>query len=43
MTVNDLPDIIQLLGFGFAIGAGGAVGAYIIGTVVNTFIGIANS
>jgi hypothetical protein len=42
ITVNDLPQIIGLLGYGFAIGAGGGIGAFILVSIVNTFYSIAN-
>lgn len=42
LTVNDLSDIVAMLGYGFAIGAGGGVGAFLIVSIVNTFYSIAN-
>lgn len=42
MTSADLSQIVELLGVGFAIGAGGGVGAFILATIVNTFYGIAD-
>lgn len=43
ITTADLTDIIELLGVGFAIGAGGAVGAFILALIVNTFFVTADS
>lgn len=41
ITSNDLPQIIELLGIGFAIGVGGGAGAFILSLIVNTFYDIA--
>lgn len=41
ITSNDLPQLIELFAVGFAIGAGGGVGAYVISLIVNTFYDIA--
>lgn len=42
ITTGDLSEIVGLLGYGFAIGAGGAVGAFLLVSIVNTFYHIAN-
>lgn len=42
ITTADLSEIIGFLGYGFAIGVGGGVGAFILTSIVNTFYSIAN-
>lgn len=37
ITTAELSQLIELMGVGFAIGAGGAVGAFILALIVNTF------
>lgn len=37
ITAADLSDLMQLFGVGFAIGAGGGVGSFILALIVNTF------
>lgn len=41
ITVNDLPEIINMLALGFAIGIGGGVAAYILVSLLNVFTDIA--
>lgn len=43
LNTADLPQIIELFTIGFAIGAGGGVGAFVISLIVNTFYDVANS
>ena len=41
LTSQDLPQIIELLSIGFAIGVGGGAGAFVISLIVNTFYDVA--
>lgn len=41
ITTSDLSQIVNLLSVGFAVGAGGGLGAYVLVLIVNTFYGIA--
>lgn len=41
LTTENLPELIELFSWGFAIGACGAGGAFIIALIVNTFYDIA--
>lgn len=43
ITTADLSDLIELLGYGFAIGASGGVAAFILALICNTFFVIADS
>lgn len=38
----DLSAVIELLGVGFAIGAGGGVASFILASIVNTFFNVAD-
>lgn len=37
LTTENLPELIELFSWGFAIGAGGGVAAFILALIVNTF------
>lgn len=41
LTPDNLTEIVELLGMGFAIGVGGGAAAFILSLIVNTFYGIA--
>lgn len=41
ISTNDLPQLIELISIGFAIGAGGGVGAFLLSLIVNTFYDVA--
>lgn len=41
LTPDNLSEIIELYGTGFAIGLGGGAAAFILSLIVNTFYGIA--
>lgn len=41
LNSSDLPQIIELLSLGFAIGVGGGACAFILSLIVNTFYDIA--
>ena len=43
ITQSDLSAVIELLSVGFAIGAGGGVGAFILALIVNSFFVVADS
>lgn len=43
ITTADLSQLIELLGVGFAIGAGGGVGAFILAMICNTFFEVADN
>ena len=43
ITQADLSSVIELLSIGFAIGAGGGVGAFIIALICNTFFDTADA
>lgn len=42
LTPDNLTEIVELLGMGFAIGVGGGTAAFVISLIVNTFYGISN-
>lgn len=43
ITVNDLSELMQVFGLGFAIGGGGAVAMFILSLIINTFYAVADS
>lgn len=43
ITQSDLSSVIELLSVGFAVGAGGGVGAFILALIVNTFFDTADA
>lgn len=42
LVQENLPQLIELLGIGFAVGVGGGACAFVISLIVNTFYDIAN-
>lgn len=42
LTPNDLSQIIELFGIGFAVGIGGGAGAFILSLIINLFYGVAD-
>lgn len=42
LTNADLPQIVELLSVGFAVGVGGGLSAYILTLLINLFYGIAD-
>ena len=42
LSSADLPQIIELLAIGFAVGVGGGGAAFVIALIVNTFYDVAN-
>lgn len=43
ITTENLSELMELFSVGFAIGAGGGVGAFILALIVNTFYAVADS
>ena len=43
ITTAELSDLIELMGMGFAIGAGGGIAAFILALIVNSFFVVADS
>lgn len=41
ITSEDLPQIIELLSIGFAVGVGGGGAAFVLSLIVNTFYDVA--